>query len=337
MARKPNGNASISDVARLAGVSTQTVSRVANGSNAVRPATRERVLDAMEQLGYRPSFAARSLRAGRYRSVGLAMPCDISATGRRFQLEGIATAAAEHQYALTLVQICDDVPLLAGASRRMAALPVDGQILGLGSDPNDFESFVPPSTIPTVIISTRPHPRCATVSNDQVACSVDIVNYLVGMGHREIRYAGGRREAPANLGRVKGWEQSMRAHGLTLREPLFGDWTADSGYRLGTMLARDEQCTAIYAGNDAMAVGIILALREAGKRVPEDVSVMGVDDSMVGVIPRLELSSYRFDDERVGAVAFDLAVNAPATEEPPHILVRGVLVERSTVAPPRNR
>ena len=78
-----------------------------------------------------------------------------------------------------------------------------------------------------------------------------------------------------------------------------------------------------------------LALREAGKRVPEDVSVIGVDDSMVGVIPRLELSSYRFDDEQVGAVAFDMAINPPDGKKPPHILVRGVLVERSTVAPPR--
>ena len=334
MAQRPSSGASLNDVAKLAGVSAQTVSRVANGSDAVRPSTKERVLAAMKQLGYRPSFAARSLRAGKYHIVGLAMPCDISATGRRFQLEGIAAAASEHHYALTLVQICDGELSLSNASQRMASLPVDGQILGLGSNPADFDSFVPPSSIPTVIISTRPHPRCATISNDQVGCSVDIVNYLAEMGHREIRYAGGRREAPANIGRVEGWKLAMRAHGFELHEPLFGDWTADSGYRMGTILARDKSCTAIYAANDSMAVGIIYALRQAGLRVPEDVSVMGVDDSMVGIVPRIELSSYRFDDERVGAVAFDLAINPPCDATPSHILVPGVLVKRSTVARP---
>ena len=128
----------------------------------------------------------------------------------------------------------------------------------------------------------------------------------------------------------------MRARGLPLREPLYGDWTADSGYRMGTILAKDETCTAIYAANDTMAVGIIYALREAGRRVPQDISVIGADDSMVGVIPRLELSSYRFDNERVGAIAFDLAIKEPAEGTPPHILVPGVLVKRSTVAAPRD-
>lgn len=334
MARKAHSGASLNDVAKVAGVSAQTVSRVANGSDAVRPDTKERVLRAMKQLGYRPSFAARSLRAGSYHSVGLAMPCDITATGRRFQIEGIATAAADHAYAVTMLLICDAELSLVSASQRMESLPVDGQILGLGADPSDFDSFVPPSSIPTVIITTRPHPRCATVSNDQVGCSVAIVDYLVSKGHREIRYAGGRREAAANIGRIEGWAQAMQMHGLPLHEPLYGDWTADSGYRMGTILAKDPSCTAIYAANDAMAVGIIYALREAGLRVPEDVSVIGVDDSMVGIIPRLELSSFRFDDEQVGVIAFNLAINPPANELP-HILVPGTLVERSTVAAPR--
>ena len=334
MAQRPSSGASLNDVAKLAGVSAQTVSRVANGSDAVRPATKERVLDAMRQLGYRPSFAGRSLRAGSYRSVGLAMPRDLSPTGKRFQLETIAAAATERGYALTLVQIDEDDLSLTSASRRMASLPVDGQILGIGVDPDDFDSFVPPLSIPTVVISTRAQPCCATVSNDQVTCSTDIVDYLARKGHREIRFAGGRREAPANIGRVEGWEQAMRDRGLPIVEPLFGDWTADSGYRMGTILANDTSCTAIYVANDAMAVGVIYALRDAGRRVPEDISVIGADDSLVGVIPRLELSSYRFDSEQVGAIAFDMAINPPEGP-PPHVLVPGVIVERSTVAAPR--
>lgn len=332
MAFGSSSSASIADVAKLAGVSTQTVSRVANGSDAVRPATKERVLAAMAELGYRPSFAARSLRAGSYHSVGLAMSGDIAATGRRYQVEGVATAAAQHRYAMTLLQLPDDEATLSEASRRMSSLPVDGQILYLGSDPSDFASFEPPAALPTVIISTRHHSHCATVSNDQMGCAVSIVNHLTQKGHREIRFVGGRRDSYANVSRQKGWEQALRTRGLHVVEPLHGDWTADSGYELGARLAQDETCTAIFASNDAIAVGVIYALRDAGLRVPEDVSVIGVDDSLVGVIPHLDLSSYRFNGTRVGAIAFDLATNPPEGGEIPHILVPGTIVERSTVA-----
>ncbi|MBR2682303.1 MAG: LacI family DNA-binding transcriptional regulator [Atopobiaceae bacterium] len=332
MAHGPGAGASLADVAKLAGVSAQTVSRVANGSDAVRPDTKERVLAAMAELGYRPSFAARSLRAGSYRSVGLAMSGDMAATGRRFQLEGVATAATKCQYAMTLLQLSDDEATLGEASRRMSSLPVDGQILYLGSNPDDFSTFEPPSALPTVIISTRHHKHCATVSNDQMGCSVSIVDYFIQKGHREIRFVGGRRDSHSNINRQKGWEQALRTRGLHVVEPYHGDWTADSGYEIGVRLAQDKECTAIFASNDAIAVGVIYALRDAGLRVPQDVSVMGVDDSLVGVIPHLDLSSYRFNDLQVGSIAFDLATNPPTGKEPPHILVPGSIIERSTVA-----
>lgn len=332
MAHGPGTGASLADVAKLAKVSTQTASRVANGSDAVRPDTRERVLAAMAELSYRPSFAARSLRAGSYHSIGLSMSGNMEATGRRFQVEGLTAAATRRRYAITLLQLDDDEATLSEASRRMASLPVDGQILYLGATPPDFATFEPPQALPTVIISTQHHPYCATISNDQTGCSVSIVNHFVQKGHREIRFVGGRRESFANVSRQKGWEQALRMRGLHVVEPMHGDWTADSGYEIGMQLVNDKSCTAIYASNDAIAVGIIYALRDAGLRVPQDISVIGVDDSLVGVIPHLELSSYRFNDTQVGALAFDLATNPPEGKKPPHILVPGTLVERSTVA-----
>ncbi len=332
MAHSAGTGASLADVARLAKVSAQTVSRVANGSDAVRPDTKACVLAAMAELGYRPSFAARSLRTGSYHSIGLAMSGNMDATGRRYQLEGIRQAATEHRYAITLLQLCEDEATLCTASQRMGCLPVDGQILMLGATPPDFAIYEPPPTLPTVIVSTRHHPYCATVSHDQTGCSVSIVDHFIQKGHREIRFAGGRRESYANISRLKGWEQAMRMRGLRVVEPLHGDWTADSGYEIGMQLAQDKDCTAIYASNDAIAVGIIYALRDCGLRVPQDVSVIGVDDSLVGVIPHLELSSYRFNDARAGQIAFNLALNPPEGKEPPHILVPGTLVERSTVA-----
>ena len=323
---------SLSDVAKLAGVSAQTVSRVANCADNVRLETRERVLAAMEELGYRPSFAARSLRAGCYHSVGLAMSGDIAATGRRLQLEGVAMAAARRRYAMTLIQLDDEEATLGEASSRMSGLPVDGQILYLGSNAEDFTTFEPPATLPTVIISTRHHPRCATVSNDQMGCSVSIVDYFIKRGHRGIRFVGGRRDSYTNVSRQKGWEQALRTRGLRVVEPMHGDWTADSGYELGMRLVQDKDCTAVYASNDAIAVGVIYAFRDAGLRVPEDVSVIGTDDSLAGIIPHLELTSYRFNDKQVGSIAFDLATNPSESKDSPHILVPGMIVERKTVA-----
>lgn len=326
--------ASLADVAKLAGVSAQTVSRVANGSDAVRQETRERVLAAMDELGYRPSFAARSLRAGRYRSVGLVMSGNLSATGRRNQLEGVAAAASNHDYAVTLLHLGDSSDF-GEASRRMAALPVDGAILSLSITPEDFGSFEPPAGLPFVIVGEREQPHCPTVGSDQAACSRAIVEHLVRHGHREIRFVAGRRESLSNIGRLEGWQRAMERNGLRTVEPLAGDWTADSGYELGVQLARDKACTAVYASNDAMAVGVILALRDCGVRVPEDMSVVGVDDSYRGMLPKLDLTTYRFDDTRVGATAFDLATKPPAAGaagRPPHVLVGGTLVERGTVA-----
>ena len=165
-----------------------------------------------------------------------------------------------------------------------------------------------------------------------MGCSVSIVDYFIKKGHREIRFVGGRRDSYSNISRQKGWEQALRTRGLRVVEPMHGDWTADSGYELGMRLVQDRACTAVYASNDAIAVGVIYALRDAGLRVPEDVSVIGVDDSLEGVIPHLDLTSYRFNDRQVGSIAFDLATNPPEGKEPPHILVPGMIVERKTVA-----
>lgn len=335
MAYSPNSGVSLADVAKRAKVSAQTVSRVANGSDAVRPDTKKRVLDAMAELGYRPSFAARTLRAGSYKSIGLALAGDLDATGRRYQIDGIRHAAAQHKHALTLLQLEGEEISLGAASARMECLPVDGQILMLGAKPADFLTYEPPPALPTVIVSTSHHAFCPTVSHDQAGCSTTIVDHFIKHGHREIRYVGGPRDSYANIRRLNGWKQAMRTRGLNVVEPLHGNWTADAGYELGAQLAGDPTCTAIYAANDAIAVGVIYALRDAGLRVPHDVSVVGVDDSLVDVIPHLELSSYRFNDAQAGRIAFKLALDPPQGKEPPHILVPGTLIERTTVCAAR--
>lgn len=329
MAAQKHKGASLADVAREAGVSAQTASRVANGSDAVRETTRKRVLAAMQRLDYRPSFAARSLKAGRYKCVGLVMSGDLVAMGRRYQLEGIAAAASEHGYALTLVQLTGDDISYATAARRMLELPVDGFVIGLATIPDDFAQFEPPATLPCTILTPYAQPNCRTVDNDQTQCSEDIVERLYSTGHREIRFVAGRRESVAGIGREKAWKAALERRGLHVVEPLRGDWSADSGYEAGMRLAHDSSCDAVYAANDAMAMGVIQALRDAGRRVPEDVAVAGIDDSFKGNLPNLELTSYTFDHARVSSIAFG-EVTGQADKFDQHVLVPGRLVVRHT-------
>ena len=164
MARRPSNDTSsrpvsMADVARAAGVSQQTVSRVANGLPNVNEQTRQRVQAAMQKLGFRPSYAGRSLRDGRYHSVGLCVN-DVTKFGNLSMIDGIASAAREHNCAITLVEMSKTEEFsLAEATRRMAALPVDGIIIGMSRMAPDFETFNPLPGIGTVIVTMYAHPR----------------------------------------------------------------------------------------------------------------------------------------------------------------------------------
>ena len=329
MARTHNGEASgaadtrkavsMADVARVAGVSQQTVSRVVNDMPNVSGKTRERVKAAMDELGFRPSYAGRSLRGGRYRSVGLCVN-DVTEVGNLTMLDGVAAAAREHGYAV----------------RSMSVLPVDGVILGMSRLAPDFEQFVPLAALPCVIVSMYAHPRCTTVDSDQYGCSLMLMDHLLSRGHRKIRYVAGPEYSVDESFRQAGWRDALAGAGLEAVEPLRGDWTADSGYEIACrMLDEDDDFTAVYAANDQMANGVMCALRDRGLRVPQDVSVVGVDDSLADYVPRSELTTVRFDMAARGRTAFDYAV--PERPDGPTTAIRipGTLVERNSVAQAR--
>ncbi len=328
--RKSDRFVSMADVAKAAGVSQQTISRVANNSPKVSPETRAHVQAVMDEMGYRPSFAGRSLKNGSYHTVGLVM-FNITSTGNLDRLDSILTAAAEDGYAITLIKMSpDEQPTLTAAAERMRALPVDGMIFNLNTMVEDFEEFCPLPGLTTVLTSPVEHPVCSSVDGDQLRCSRDAVEHLLAHGHKNVRFVTGKSTSLAARLRLQGWQETLLAHGIEPVEPIEGDWSADRGYEAGAILAKDPACTAVYAANDTTALGVITALRDAGRRVPEDVSVVGVDDSLVGVVPHAELTSVRFDNRKVGRLAFELAVNG--SDKRQHTLVPGALVERQTVA-----
>ncbi|WP_306792734.1 LacI family DNA-binding transcriptional regulator [Collinsella ureilytica] len=322
---------SMSDVAVAAGVSQQTVSRVANGVPNVSEKTRDRVLAVMHELGFRPNYAGRSLRGGSYRAVGLCV-YDITKIGNLTMLDGILAAARECGHAVTMIEMCEDEAFaLAEASRRMAELPVDGMIIGMSRMAPDFPSFTPQPGMSTVIVTMYAHPLCTTVDSDHYGCSALVMNHLFAHGHEQIRFVGGPTYSIDSEFREAGWRDALAGRGIAAQEPLHGDWTPHSGYEIGQRLAKDRAMTAVYVANDQMAAGVIDALREQGRRVPEDVSVVGIDDSLEAMVPHVELTSVRFDLRERGRQVFEHAVQDPGVT-PEAVRIPGVLVERSSVA-----
>ncbi len=324
---------SMADVARIAGVSQQTVSRVVNNQENVKAATRERVLAAMDELGFRPNYAGRSLRGGSYRAVGLFMP-DLMLTGNLATLNGLMATAAEHGYAVTLADR-PDAPerSLMQESRHMAALPVDGIVINMSQKTADFDEFVPLPGLKTVIVGALPHPRCTTVDSDHYGAAVMAVEHFIARGHREIRHIAGPADSVPALERERAWRDVLGRHDLAIAEPGRGDWSADAGYELGAALAFDRAATAVFAANDQMAYGAMLALRAHGARVPEDVSVIGVDDSLEGIVPHNVLTTVRLNLEERGRAVFEHAVGAlAASAEPVAVRIPPTLVERASVA-----
>lgn len=338
-------SATAAEVAAAAGVSRQTVSRVVNGMSNVTPATRDRVLRVMNELGYRPSSAGRALRYGSYRSVGLCV-YDIARAGNFATLEGLTRAARDNKCAVTLIEFGEEHPFsLAEASRLMSERPVDGMIINMNRLAPDFEEFTPQAGMRTVILSMYAHPRCTTIDFDQYGCSQMVVERLDELGHRRIAHLRGPETSVSAVFREAGWRDAMTARHLKIEEPMCGDWSADSGYEAGRSLAcmvsgsPETAPTALYAANDQMALGAIAALEDAGLSVPHDISVVGVDDVFDGFIPHNRLASVRFDVEERGRIMFCAAMGIvpSGADEVPSGAIRlpGVLVERGSIGAPR--
>ena len=328
--------ASAADVAERAGVSRQTVSRVVNGSPKVSGKTRERVLAAMDELGFRPNFAGTALRGGTYRSIGLCM-YDITRAGNLATLEGIMQAARERDFAVTMIEMGGTAPFsLAEASRRMIERPIDGMIINMNRMAPDFDGFRPQPGVKTVILSMYAHPCCTTVDSDQYGSGELVVNHLLERGHTRIRFVAGPEGSVASAFREAGWRDTLERAHVEAATVLHGDWTADSGYEAGTRVAEEirsgapDAPTAVFAANDQMAFGVMTALEDAGLSVPEDVSVVGIDDALQGVVPHNRLTTVRFNLSENGRLAFEAAVGEHAAIEA--IRLPSTLVERATVA-----
>ncbi|HZX02576.1 LacI family DNA-binding transcriptional regulator [Kribbella sp.] len=266
----------MADVAQLAGVSGQTVSRVANGRQNVDALTRARVQDAMRQLGYRPNGAARALRSGEFRSIGVIV-FELSTFGTTRTLDAIATAATARGYSVKLMPVLSvNRQTVADAFSRLGEQAVDGVIMMI--EAHVLEEVRLPVGLPVVVVHAGAHYDHPVIDTDQTQGARLATEHLLELGHRTVWHVAGPSSSFAADQRRRSWEQTLRDRGCDVPQVLFGDWTSASGYDAGRRLAADPDVTAIFVANDQMALGVLRALHTHGRAVPDDVSVVGFDD-----------------------------------------------------------
>ena len=326
---KGSRTANIFDVARLAGVSHQTVSRVLNDLPNVRPATRARVEQAIAQLRYSPSPAARALVTRRTRTIGLVTPgvVDFGPTSIAMHFNVAARAA---RYSVETVSSLDaDAAGVRGVVEGLLRQRVDAIVL-IVVDVAVLEAVRGLDlSIPVVAAASASRRSPLIVSIDQYRGARSAVRHLAELEHQRILHIAGPPQAPDAMERARGWRDELAVHRLTAIEPRHGDWSAASGYRIGSDIDL-EPGSAIFVGNDHMSIGVLSALRERGIRVPEDVSVVGFDDVPEAGYLYPPLTTVRQDFAALGELIMQkvlIAVEEPdsATEDTPlptHLIVR---------------
>ncbi|MGZ0712520.1 LacI family DNA-binding transcriptional regulator (plasmid) [Coraliomargarita sp. W4R53] len=289
----------MADVAQRAGVSGQTVSRVVNNSPRVDPETRTRIEVAMAELGYRPHQAARALRTGRTHTIGL-LVSTLSTVGNSRMLQAVAAAAASRGFALTVVTLggSEDV---SAAFERLGEQGVDGVIVLNEATAAARDARIP-SGLRLVVVDSGPDERFAIVQTDHAGGARSAVEHLLSLGHETVWHIAGPLSSYAAQERERGWRETLDDAGAAVPEVIRGDWSAASGAQCGAKLAA-VKASAVFCANDQMALGVLQALADAGRRVSQDVSVVGFDDVADAAQYRPALTTVRQDFDALGEQA----------------------------------
>jgi LacI family transcriptional regulator len=331
----------IKDVAVRAGVSRQTVSRVINDKGEIRPQTRERVLAAIDELGYRPNAAARSIVVGRTCTLGCISPNLTDYTFANI-IEGAQAEARRLGYFVLTGSArteADVEPLLEQLLHRQ----IDGLLVLNPRADERYRYFLPLVDKGLAVVYVNNTPQGAPVSSvrcDDRHGGYQATRHLVGLGHRVIATILGPDNEECTFDRLDGYRQALDEAGLRF-DPGFvdqGDWSATSGYRATQrLLETGRPFTALFAQNDQMAVGAIRALREAGRQVPGEVSIVGFDDIPLASYFDPPLTTLRQPMQESGTQAARLLVQTveDPSRPPEQIAIPARLVVRASCAAPR--
>jgi len=334
--KRPAGSV---DVARLAGVSQKTVSRVFNNEPRVSVETRDRVLAAAQELGYRPNSAARALLTGRHYRIGV-VSLGTAHFGPSSLLVALERAARRISYSLSVANSFeDDATGLKAAVDNLLVQGVDAIILSEPVDDDGGEPLV--IDVPVLTLGAAPVVHAPTVLSVRAAeggdAAAEVTRYLLGLGHRTVHHIAGPQRWWAARERRQNWHDTLVAAGAEVPPSSAGDWTARSGYELGRELARDPGVTAIFAANDEMAIGVVHALHEAGRDVPGEVSVVGFDDIPVAAHVWPSLTTVGSDNAELAEIGLTYLtdfLNDPGHVPPaPPEHVHQMVIRNSTASP----
>jgi DNA-binding LacI/PurR family transcriptional regulator len=324
-------------VAAAAGVSMQTVSRVARGFDNVSEDTRIRVQKAMSELGYRPNRAARALRSGRFRTIGVIM-FTLSSFGNMRTLEAIADSASEADFTITLLPMVSRTEAgVQSAFSRLQEQTVDGVVIIIESHALDTAEVALPDGVPIVVIDSTSSTHHPAVDTDQALGARLATEHLLSLGHETVWHVSGPDASYSAMGRLAAWQETLETHGAPVPPVFHGDWTTSSGYRIGQEIAARPEITAVFAANDQTALGILRASHEAGREVPTTLSIVGFDDmpESDSFWPPLTTIHQSFDE--IGRRAVEHLICLIDGVEPPDGLEGRVpvyFVERSSTAAP---
>jgi DNA-binding LacI/PurR family transcriptional regulator len=316
---------SLSDVAVLAGVSHMTVSRVINDSDLVRPATRERVLAAIESLGYRPNTAARALVTGRTGTLGV-VTLDSTLYGPASTLYGIERAARDAGFAITVASVSrPGGQSIAEAVESLQRQAVEGIVVIAPHVATAKALEFAPHGVPLVAVGGAA-PPVPTVSVDQYDGARLATEHLLSLGHKTVWHVGGPADWLEAAERERGWRETLKAHGVRRPRLTRGDWSPRSGYEAGKSLAKESSLSAVFVANDQMALGLLRAFAEAGISVPGDVQVVGFDDIPEAEFFNPPLTTVRQDFDEVGRRTFyllseQMSGGQPSSEQIPATLI----------------
>jgi len=334
----------LEEVARLAGVSRSTVSRVINDHPSVRPETRERVWQAIRKSDYQPHAVARSLVTNRTQIIGMIIPEAVTTlfTDPFFPLllRGATEACNAHHYQLLLSLFDDPAGQEEMYQRILRSGYLDGVVVASTPLGDPLIPDLLRDRIPFVSVGRYPNGRVHYVDVDNVAGARMAVEHLIRLGHQRIATITGRLDLISGQDRLEGYRQALKAHRIPVEEELIveGDYTENSGM-VAMQRLLPASPSAVFVASDMMAIGALQALRQAGCLVPQDVALVGFDDIPIASAIEPALTTVRQPIERMGSMAVEVllgVLEGSSEEEAPaqRIVLPTELVVRASCGSP---
>jgi DNA-binding LacI/PurR family transcriptional regulator len=337
MAKAPGrSDPGIAAVAKAANVSYMTVSRVVNGRPGVGAATRQRVQNIMDEMGYTPNMVARALRTGKTRSVGIVCFATTfhGPASTLFAVEQSAREAGYSAKVVSLTSITEENLTAAVSQLRESAVDAVIVISPHRDSAGALRKLA--TDVPVVAIWAPAGVGVPVIAIDHASAAAAVTEHLLDLGHPTVWHVSGPLGWTGTDLRVAGWQDALEKAGRPVPDPVAGDWTARSGYDAGKSILRDESVSAVFAANDQMALGFAAAARQMGRTIPDDLSIVGYDDEPGSEFFVPPLTTVRQDFRALGERAFEFTlalIRAEPHEDDVVLDVPTSLVIRESTAP----